>query len=131
MTRESRGFYALLGPFLARRDIAKELGGPIWDDDGTQWFVALREGVVLGFCALHQRGERAGLRSSYVLPEHRRSGVYRQLFEARLAAIQAPARARSVVHKEAVPVFRAHGFKEARRTKNFYVMEREIHAEKA
>lgn len=128
MTRSSRGFYTLLGPYLARREIAKELGGPIWDDDGTEWFVALRGRTVLGFCALLQRGARAELRSSYVLPEHRRSGVYRQLFEARMGAIRAPAKARSVVRREALPVFRDHGFRVSKKTKHFHVVEKEIAA---
>lgn len=126
LTNKSRGFYAIMGPFLARREITKELGGMTWDDDGAVWFVAMRGKDVIGFCALRQRGARAELRSSYVLPEHRRNGVYERLFEERLAAIERPARARSVVHKEAVPVFRAHGFREVKRTKNFHTMEKEL-----
>ena len=126
MTNKSRGFYALMGPLLARREIAAELGGPTWDDDGVRWFVAMRGRHVVGFCALHQRGARADLRSSYVLPKHRRGGVYRQLFDARFAAIVRPARARSVVRAEAVPVFQAHGFRRTRATKNFSVMEADL-----
>lgn len=127
MTNKRRGFYKLMGPFLARREIAKELGGPIWDDDDVLWFVAVRGGdEVLGFCALRQRDGKAELRSSYVLPEHRRGGTYRRLFEERLEAIQRPAHARAVVHAEAVPVFRAHGFRQTRSTKNFHVMEADL-----
>jgi GNAT superfamily N-acetyltransferase len=126
MTNESRGFYALLGPYLARRSIAKELGGMTWDDDGLEWFVATRGTQLLGFCALRQSNGKAELRSSYVLPKHRRAGVYRLLFLARLAAIRRPARARSVVHAEAVPTFLANGFSEMRRTKNFHVMEADL-----
>jgi hypothetical protein len=123
MTNQSRGFYALLGPHLARREIAKELGGMTWDDDDAVWFVATRGPDVLGFCALRQANGKAELRSSYVLPSHRRTSIYRYLFAARLAAVTRPARVRSVVRAEAVPVFVANGFSEIKATKNFHVME--------
>lgn len=131
MTNKTPKFYSTLGPFLAKREIAKELGSPTWDDDGVQWFVAKRfvarkGSIVLGFCALKQDGDKAELRSSYVRPEYRNEGVYTALFEARLAAIQKPARARSVVHAAAVPTFKKHRFVETRTTKNFHVMERDL-----
>lgn len=126
MTNRSRGFYALMGPFLARREISKDLGSPVWDDDDVTWFVAVQGGQVLGFCALRQRGQRAELRSSYVLTEHRRRRVYSRLFKARMEAIERPATARSVVRAEAVPLFVQHGFAEVRATRNFHVMEAEL-----
>jgi GNAT superfamily N-acetyltransferase len=131
MTNKTPKFYSTLGPFLARREIAKELGSPTWDDDGLTWFVAKRfvarkGSVVLGFCALDQDGEKAELRSSYVRPEYRKDGVYTALFEARIAAIQKPCRIRSVVRAAAVPVFKKHGFRETKKTKNFHTMERDL-----
>lgn len=131
MTNKSPKFYSTMGPFLARREIAKELGAPTWDDDGLTWFVAKRfvprrGSVVLGFCALRQADGKAELRSSYVLPKFRKGGVYAALFEARLAAIVAPCAARSVVRDTAVVVFKKHGFRETKRTKNFHTMELEL-----
>jgi GNAT superfamily N-acetyltransferase len=108
---------------LARREIVGELGGMTWDDDGAIWWVALDGAKVAGFCALMRDGERVQLRSSYVLPRYRRRGVYRLLFTERMTEISSPARVRSVVRAEAVPVFRAHGFEEIKATKNFYTME--------
>lgn len=131
MTNKTPKFYSTLGPYLARREIAKELGAPVWDDDDLAWFVAKRfvarkGSIVLGFCALEQDGEIAELRSSYVRPEYRKDGVYTALFEARLAAIKRPCRARSVVRSAAVPVFKKHGFAETKTTKNFHTMERDL-----
>lgn len=131
MTNRSPKFYSTLGPFLARREIAKELGAPTWDDDGLTWFVAKRfvprrGSTVLGFCALQQADGKAELRSSYVLPKYRKSGVYAALFEARIAAIQRPCVAHSVVRDTAAVVFRKHGFCEKKRTKNFHTMEIEL-----
>lgn len=131
MTNKTPKFYSTLGPYLSRREIAKELGAPTWDDDGLTWFVAKRfiarrGSVVLGFCALHQADGKVELRSSYVRPEYRKSGVYAGLFEARLAAIVRPCHARSVVRETAVPMFKKHGFRETKRTKNFHTMELEL-----
>lgn len=131
MTNKTPKFYSTMGPFLSRREIAKELGAPTWDDDGLIWFVAKRfvprrGSIVLGFCALLQQKGKALLRSDYVRPEYRRSGVYRALFVARMEAIKRPSSARSVVHSAAVPVFKEYGFREAKRTKNFHTMELEL-----
>lgn len=41
ITNTDPGFYPLLGPFLARREVVKTVGGPLWDDDTKTWFVAL------------------------------------------------------------------------------------------
>jgi GNAT superfamily N-acetyltransferase len=84
---EKADFYFLLGPFLSRRIVARELGGPIWDDDGKLWLVALMGNTVLGFCAFRPQKNVIWLCSDYVLPEWRRQGVYNELFAQRFALL--------------------------------------------
>lgn len=80
MTNSSPQFYTIMGRFLARREIVKELGAPLWDDDGKLWWVAFVNGKVGGFAAV--RGPF--LCSAFVLPEYRGKGVYRALVDVRL-----------------------------------------------
>lgn len=72
-------FYRLMGPFLSRRAIVKEVGHPIWDDDAKEWFILRRQGQMLGFAAMTITPPQAWISSVYVLPDHRRRGVFRQL----------------------------------------------------
>jgi hypothetical protein len=69
MLNTTEGFYELLGPFLARREIVAELGAPVWDDDDKEWFVAVTEpGDVLGMVAVRSGCEVC---SFYVIPGSR------------------------------------------------------------
>ncbi|UWZ37800.1 GNAT family N-acetyltransferase [Dactylosporangium roseum] len=123
MTNQSRSFYRLLGPFLARREVVAEVGGPIWDEDDKTWFVALADGVVVGFCAARESGSVVTLQSAYVVPGYRRSGVYRALFADRLAWLgDRPARA--VCTEASLPAFLDTGFTEARTRGRFTEVRR-------
>jgi GNAT superfamily N-acetyltransferase len=111
LTNEHPDFYPMLGPFLARRAIAQEMGGPLWDDDGMQWFVALSpEGKVLGFAALRQKAGRIEFDSAFVLPAWRGQGIYRQLLEARFAACPAGATLRALTTSKSVDALVRRGF---------------------
>lgn len=109
MTNKTRGFYTLIGPYLARREIVAELGGHLWDDDDKTWFVATIDGRVAGFCAARPaaRGATTYL-SAYVLPEHRRRRVYQALWKARREAFPGPAQATCT--EVSLPVFIADGW---------------------
>lgn len=120
LTNQSPEFYPLMGPFLSRRAIAKEMGGPIWDDDGKIWFVAVDRGKVAGFAAI--RGNV--LCSAYVLPDRRGSKVYDALLRERLTA--APAGTlRAVARKAAVGSLRRHGFKAGAKRGAFTTMTKD------
>jgi len=111
LTNAGQGFYRLLGPFLARREVVAEVGGPIWDDDGKTWWVALAGGEVAGFCAATVPGAGGPVvfRSAYTLPGFRRAGVYRRLFSDRLAwSGGRPVRATCTA--ASLPMFERHGF---------------------
>lgn len=72
-------FYRILGPFLSRRAVVRETGGPIWDDDDKRWYVALHGGTVVGFCAARDANTHVMFQSAYTLPGWRRRGVCRTL----------------------------------------------------
>lgn len=86
MTNQDPEFYSTMGPFLSRRAIVAENGAPIWDEDGKEWFIARLGRKVVGFAALKASAGPLSFVSAYVLPEHRRQGVYRALIAARVEA---------------------------------------------
>jgi len=78
MTNRDDVFYQLMGPYLARREVEKEIGFPIYDEDGKEWFVAIDDGAVVGFCYRF----KGHIGSCYVVEERRRQGLFRQLLKA-------------------------------------------------
>jgi len=81
LTNQDKNFYATLGPFLARRDVEKELGYPIYDDDSKVWLIAFDGKKVLGFCYLQEKSKsHYQIGSCYVIEGHRHMGLFRKLF---------------------------------------------------
>lgn len=110
MTPADLAFYQVLGPHLLRRDAMAEVGGPVYVEVGSQWFV-VRDGCsVLGWSCLEQVGGRAVLRASWVAPWARRRGIYRALFDARLEAVKRPADVTCHVKPELEPFLARYGF---------------------
>ncbi|MEU8542982.1 hypothetical protein AB0C52_23850 [Streptomyces sp. NPDC048717] len=74
MTNKDAGFYPTLGPYLARHDVHRVLGGVPWDEDTKTWIILKTPGGELrGFCAVNQsasRSRRTMLESLYTLPGH-------------------------------------------------------------
>lgn len=131
MTNEDEDFYMLIGPFLSRRSIVKEIGGPIWDDDGMYWYVALSsEHEVLGFAATREkRGNKQSiineLDNAYVLPEYREQGIYASLLDARIAMCLDGSLMRAVVNVNSREQFFKRGFTVHRhRGKSFVEVEK-------
>lgn len=126
-TRTDADFYALLGPFLSRRKIVAELGAPVWDDDGKVWFVALVDGAVAGFRAVTVKGRVATFCSAFVLPAHRRQGIYTALIADALDYARTVAdAAKATVRADAVPALEAAGFKATGTRGTFALMERAL-----
>ena len=123
LTNQEKGFYLLMGPFLSRRSIVSELGSPVWDDDGKEWFIATIRNKVVGFAAVKNSGSYHSLVSAYVLPENRRRGIYRQLLMERLKSIgEGPVK--STASPASVRALQSVGFKIVRKRGMFTVMER-------
>lgn len=76
--------WPLIGPLVASRPVAVELGGAAFGDERTTWFVADLGGRVVGMCALRADG-RGGywFENDYVLPAERGRGVFAALAAAR------------------------------------------------
>ncbi len=85
VTNSSKDFYKTMGPFLSRREIVKEIGNSVWDDDGKVWYLATRDGRVCGFVAALKQNKNVVFGSDYVLPDCRAQGAYKSLSAARLA----------------------------------------------
>lgn len=126
LTRESPSFFGRMGPFLSRREIVRELGSPVWDDDGAVWFVAVYSGATIGFCACRRGSRVMTFGSDYVAPAHRGRGVYELLFQARMSEFSGSV-TRAVARPSAVDMYRTHGFRVIRRTKAFAFLERKPH----
>ena len=89
MTNKDLGFYTTLGPFLARRDIEKELGYKIYDDDGKTWLIALDASKVIGFCYIQEIASASyQIGSCYVVPEYRSQGVFKTLLAEAVKGIK-------------------------------------------
>lgn len=111
LTNEHPDFYPRIGPFLARRAIVQEMGGPIFDDDGMEWFVAVSpEEKVLGFAALRRKGNIVEFDNAYVLPEWRGHGLYWRLLEARLAYCRGGTVMRALTTSKSVHALLRRGF---------------------
>lgn len=111
MTNTHPDFYPLVGPFLARRAIVREMGGPIFDDDEMEWYVAVSpEEKVLGFAALRQKGNIVEFDNAYVLPEWRGHGLYWRLLEARLAHCRGGTVMRALTTRKSVDALLRRGF---------------------
>lgn len=118
LVNQDRLFYPTMGPFLSRRHIVREVGGPVWDEDNKRWYVARLGRQVVGFCAARDDTTKVAFLSAYTLSEHRHQGVYRFLFLARLADYtNRPTRA--VCTAASLPIFLANGYTSVRARGSF------------
>lgn len=75
--------WPLLGPFMCSREVHKELGGPIYSNDGVTWFLAVERGDVVGFCATRETTAALWYDYAYVVPNRRGKGVFKRLAKER------------------------------------------------
>lgn len=81
---EDAALWPLIGPFLASREVHKSLGGPVFSDADTSWWVATESKAVVGFCSLREAKGAYWLENSYVLPDSRGEGIHTKLADVRL-----------------------------------------------
>ncbi len=77
-------FYCRVGRFFASKQVVKELEGPMFDDEHYVWLLAIKDGKIAGFssCRFDEIGKGiAYFGVTYILPEHRRKGLYRHMFQ--------------------------------------------------
>lgn len=88
LTNLDKNFYVTLGPFIARRYVEKELGYPIYDDDGKIWIIGLDGKKVLGFCYLLEKIKGSyQIGSCYVVEGYRHIGVFRNLLTEAMSGV--------------------------------------------
>lgn len=128
VSREDQEFYRYLGPFFGSRQAAKELGMPIWDDEGRLWVVALVGGQPVGCASLEVRGRKGALKSAWVRPEHRHRDIYTAMLEERLrmAVDLGLAVLMATCTEASRAVLERYGFQEVARRGRYYVMRREM-----
>lgn len=85
-TRADADFYCLMGPLFGSREIARELGMPIYDDPERLWCLAIEEatGRVVGCGSIAMHGRKAAFKSAWVAPAWRGRGIYDALFRQRM-----------------------------------------------
>ena len=103
-------FYIKLGPFLGARDVRKEFDGyPLSNADDWTWIVAEDGDEIVGFVSIEPKNKVLQFSAGYVIPSHRRKGVYKRLIKE--AVKFAGNRAMDVVTREyLVPLFEKAGF---------------------
>jgi GNAT superfamily N-acetyltransferase len=119
MTNTDEGFYSLVGPWLSRREIVDELGGPVWDDDDKFWIIAHNDEGLLGMVAV--RGKTVC--SLYVAPGHRGQLAGTTLV-LRLVLRRGSENLRAVATDASLGLFKECGFKERRRKGRYHLLER-------
>lgn len=116
MTRDDPGFYECMGPLFGSRQIAKEVGIPMFDDADKQWFMAHDEGLI--GCA-SVRGRL--ISDCFVFPIFRRCGVFTEILSTLLDGTDGAMLANCTPASKGS--FERAGFKPIRATKNFTYME--------
>jgi len=119
MTNRHPRFYELVGPLLSRREVAQDLGAPVWDDDDKTWFAAVAGDVVIGMVAVR----RKEVCSFYVAPAVRGEAVGYALLRAALRVLPA---SRATATDASRPLFERFGFESHGRRGRYHTMRRDI-----
>ena len=76
-------FYCRMGRYFASKQVIKELEGPFFDDEYHIWLLAMAGDSMAGFSSLRLDEMSKGVANfaiTYILPDHRRKGLYRHMF---------------------------------------------------
>lgn len=124
-------FYCRMGRFFASRQVVKELEGPMFDDVGYVWMIAMKDGKIAGFssCRLDELNKGiAHFGVTYILLEHRRKGLYRHLFELKeqLCIRHKPKLLRGLANPLSKNVFEQNGWKVQRTAGKWTYYQKEV-----
>ncbi len=120
MVNTDPGFYDAVGPFLAKRDVARDLGASVWDDSGKEWYVAVSEGIAIGMVALW----RNTVCSFWVAPRTRGQTVGYALLRRLMADVPAETTLHATATDDSLDLFAAVGFTETRTRGRYHVCVR-------
>lgn len=124
-------FYCRMGRFFASKQVVKELEGPMFDDEHYVWLLAMKDGKIAGFssCRLDELNKGiAHFGVTYVLPDHRRKGLYRHMFELKeqLCIKHNPAFLRGLANPLSKKVFEDRGWATTRLAGKWTYYQKEI-----
>jgi len=126
LTNQDKNFYNTLGPFLARRDIEREIGYKVYDDDGKEWLIATEMNKIIGFCYIQEKPKshyRIG--SCYVVDKYRQKGVFKELFKNAIKNIKGVA-TMTTKNKHLMGMLIKHGFTESKQRGSFTEYSKEF-----
>lgn len=127
MTNTHPDFYRLAGPFLSRREIAKELGGPVWDEDGKMWFLAMDGEKAVGFATMTVKNTNISFDEAYVWPAYRNQGIHTALIEERLAHCPPGSTIELLIFNKSVNEYKQRGFSVKREVgKTYTIMTKKL-----
>jgi hypothetical protein len=113
---QSKYFYEQLGPFIGKRNLHKEIGIAIYDDDDKLWAIATINDCVVGFASKRKKV----ISDCYVLKEHRRKGILFQILK--LLCINSNLKATCTQMSKGA--FEKVGFTSKKQTNKFTYMEK-------
>lgn len=120
-----------IGCYLVTPAIHKALGGYVVSNQDCTWWIALDENdQAIGFCmARRHKNGKVVLTYAYVVPEHRGTGLYEQLFDERLREILSwpdITLLESAVNDRSDRIFLDNGFVPTDQRGDFMIMQREV-----
>ena len=126
--RNEKDFYALMGKFFGSRQVAKDLGMPMWDDPNREWLLCLDNDRPVACGSIEIKGENAVMKSGWVEEGYRGKGVYNTLFELRmqLAKDSGVKIMRATVTEKSKNTFIRQGFRNNGMRGKYYMMKKEL-----
>ncbi len=124
LSNKDARFYQLMGPFLANRSVAKEIGYPIYDDDDKEWLLATEDGNVIGFCYRRVRGSSCTIGSCYVAVKERGKGLFGKLLRTAVKKFIGTVTLTTASHTMSFILFH-EGFRATKTRGKFTVYEKE------
>ncbi|CAH2606079.1 GNAT family N-acetyltransferase (plasmid) [Rhodovastum atsumiense] len=129
---DGAAFWVKLGPLATDAAAVKEIGSQIVNNERYTWVFALDGDEVVGcgaFVAPRKSGDPAWLDFGYVKPSHRWQGIWKELFDRRIAL----ARSAEVTHlrvctRVLARALEARGFATYQQRGSWSYMERDLTA---
>jgi hypothetical protein len=110
LTNTDPAFYPTLGPYLANREVNRQLGDTPHDDPGKTWIVATCKGEVAGFI-VHDSTKNGTVHTESCYTAKGHDGLRGRLVQAVVKAV-APSPVTATVRADFVPYYTALGFTE-------------------
>lgn len=103
------GFWRIMGPHFASRELAKDLGGEVYSHDGMLWLIAFDGRAFLGLDPITKPGTNI-IEWAWVHPQLRRQGVYAALEQRAMALDPEASIRRATQHQWLVERWLGQGF---------------------